>query len=223
MSTPTPTTADPNTVCVTKHEHPFDLDASLLALDYVNTVPERGLGLPDDLLESYGDLVLFGVAAEALSEEAARILLTSAASQADAAQTVLEQGRALREDLFTIFSAIAAKDTPDDAALARLSRVHRDLQRGTRIVAAGDHFHEEWIDPSDLRRALWPACSSAVELLLHGPVERVRECASDTCRWMFLDVSRNHSRRWCSMKSCGNRAKVAGFRERERSRSRTES
>lgn len=219
----TPPTNDTITTFVTTHEHPFDLDASLLALDFVNTVPERGLGQTHDLLGTYDDLVLFGVASEALTAEAGQTLLAAAAHQVDAAQAILEEGRALREDLFAIFSAIAAGQVPDDAALTRLSATHRELQRGTRIVAAADHFHEAWIEPGDLRRALWPACSSAVDLLLHGPVERVRECASDTCRWIFLDVSRNHSRRWCSMKSCGNRAKVAGFRERERSRGRTAS
>jgi predicted RNA-binding Zn ribbon-like protein len=36
----------------------------------------------------------------------------------------------------------------------------------------------------------------------------VRECSGDTCGWLFVDTSRNHSRRWCDMEDCGNRAKA---------------
>jgi predicted RNA-binding Zn ribbon-like protein len=46
-------------------------------------------------------------------------------------------------------------------------------------------------------------------------LERVRECANHDCGWLFLDLSRNRSRKWCDMSSCGNRAKVRRFRERE--------
>lgn len=56
----------------------------------------------------------------------------------------------------------------------------------------------------------------ALDLLARGA--RVRKCASDRCGWLFLDTSKNHSRRWCSMDSCGNRAKTRRHYERHRAR-----
>ena len=59
-----------------------------------------------------------------------------------------------------------------------------------------------------LERPLWPVLWAAAELLTSADRDRVRACASDPCRWLFLDLSRNRSRRWCSMEDCGNRAKA---------------
>src|SRR5207302_22567 len=59
-----------------------------------------------------------------------------------------------------------------------------------------------------LDRMLWPVIRSAADLLVSGEAQRVRRCASETCDWLFLDTSRNHSRRWCDMSGCGNRAKA---------------
>jgi predicted RNA-binding Zn ribbon-like protein len=63
---------------------------------------------------------------------------------------------------------------------------------------------------------LWPVARSAAELLSSESVDRVRECASSTCTWLFIDDSRNRRRRWCDMASCGNRAKARRYYERHR-------
>jgi predicted RNA-binding Zn ribbon-like protein len=58
---------------------------------------------------------------------------------------------------------------------------------------------------------LWPIARAAADLLASSDVALVRACSSPTCQWLFLDTSKNHHRRWCSMKQCGNRAKVRRF------------
>jgi predicted RNA-binding Zn ribbon-like protein len=63
-------------------------------------------------------------------------------------------------------------------------------------------------DSPDLDRVLWPAVVSAAELLTSDDLGRVRECASERCAWLFLDRSKNQSRRWCDMTVCGNRSKA---------------
>jgi predicted RNA-binding Zn ribbon-like protein len=63
---------------------------------------------------------------------------------------------------------------------------------------------------------LWPIVGSAAELLASDNLPLVRACSSKTCQWFFLDTSKNHRRRWCSMKLCGNRAKVRKFYARQR-------
>ena len=67
-----------------------------------------------------------------------------------------------------------------------------------------------------LDSALWPIADSAAKLLTSPDRKRIKECASNNCLWLFLDTTKNHKRRWCDMKSCGNRAKVREHRRRKR-------
>lgn len=66
-------------------------------------------------------------------------------------------------------------------------------------------------DPA-LDLPLWSVIREAAELLTSGRLAQVRECAGDACSWLFLDTTKNHSRRWCSMRGCGNRARVRRHR-----------
>jgi predicted RNA-binding Zn ribbon-like protein len=99
-----------------------------------------------------------------------------------------------------------------------------------RVAWSPAGFGWEWDQAnSGLDRVLWPVAWSAAELLTQGPLERIRECpGQDTCGWLFLDLSKNASRRWCDMRVCGNRAKARRHYERalapaNRSRSRAAS
>jgi len=47
-------------------------------------------------------------------------------------------------------------------------------------------------------------------------LNQVRQCRGDNCGWLFVDGSKNHSRRWCDMRDCGNRAKVRRHRLKQR-------
>jgi predicted RNA-binding Zn ribbon-like protein len=64
---------------------------------------------------------------------------------------------------------------------------------------------------------LGPVAKSAADLLASEELDLARECAGDDCGWLFIDRTRNHSRRWCDMKSCGNLAKVHSYRSRKKS------
>jgi predicted RNA-binding Zn ribbon-like protein len=63
---------------------------------------------------------------------------------------------------------------------------------------------------------LAPIVKSAADLLLSDMLDRVKQCEGDPCGWLFLDTSRNRSRRWCSMEDCGNRAKARRFYQRKK-------
>jgi predicted RNA-binding Zn ribbon-like protein len=67
-----------------------------------------------------------------------------------------------------------------------------------------------------LQRVLGEALAEAVALRATGEWSRLKTCAMDSCRWVFFDSSRNRSGRWCSMQSCGNKAKTAAYRARHR-------
>jgi predicted RNA-binding Zn ribbon-like protein len=77
------------------------------------------------------------------------------------------------------------------------------------LVREGDAYRWSWAgDCSCLERPVWQIAHSAADLLASGQLDRVRRCGSDTCEWLFLDGSRNRSRRWCDMSTCGNREKA---------------
>jgi predicted RNA-binding Zn ribbon-like protein len=71
-------------------------------------------------------------------------------------------------------------------------------------------------DERDLAPLLAPVVRAAAELLTSDELVRIRECGSDTCFWLFLDRSKNGTRRWGDMKVCGNRAKARRHYQREK-------
>jgi predicted RNA-binding Zn ribbon-like protein len=72
------------------------------------------------------------------------------------------------------------------------------------------------VEPSEegVRGAVGRILAEVSAGMADGTWERVKACRADDCRWAFLDTAKNRSRAWCSMQSCGNRAKVAAYRER---------
>ena len=67
---------------------------------------------------------------------------------------------------------------------------------------------------NDPNLPVWALAESVSDILFPPDVASVRTCAADTCRWLFLDTSKNHTRRWCNMKVCGNRMKARRFQAR---------
>jgi predicted RNA-binding Zn ribbon-like protein len=199
------------------HGH-FDLDASDLSLIFANTLGDRYDPQPTEGLRSYDDLVLFGYVTDTLDEAGAARLRQIAAQKPEAGTAALERARSLRETIYAIFSALATGEAPPDDALAALNAALAAALPHGRITPDGDGFVWAWEDGTNLDRPLWPIVYAALELLLHADHSRLRECAAHDCGWLFLDTSRNRSRRWCSMSSCGNRAKVQHFRERQKPR-----
>jgi predicted RNA-binding Zn ribbon-like protein len=123
----------------------------------------------------------------------------------------------LREAIFQVFVARARGALPPAGALRTLNKEQPTALARLRLVADGGGYRTEWEDEDALDRMLWPVVRSAAELLTSDDLDRVRECAADNCAWLFLDRSKNRSRRWCDMAVCGNRSKVRRFRQRSRS------
>ncbi|MGH2450272.1 MAG: CGNR zinc finger domain-containing protein, partial [Candidatus Limnocylindria bacterium] len=104
--------------------------------------------------------------------------------------------------------------------LDRLSEERAEAESHARLMARGATPSWDWAERGHpLERPLWPLARAAAELLASDRRADVRECAAGDCQWLFVDESRNRSRRWCSMKSCGNRAKVRRYYQRTRERS----
>jgi predicted RNA-binding Zn ribbon-like protein len=199
--------------------HPFDYISGSLILDFTNVGTHAGHN--HEHLRSYNDLVDFVRQAGAISSTEARRLVAEAERHPTAAKAVLGRAIAVREASMRVFSAFARHKAPDARDLELIGREAAAALAHRRIVQAGGQITWAWEDDLTLERVLWPIAQSGSELLTSDEDRAmVRECASDTCEWLFLDRTRNHSRRWCDMADCGNRAKQERLRARARKASR---
>ena len=186
----------------------FNLSADHVALDFVNTLDDRFA--PDvqiEKLASYADLLSFAKQSGILTSAQASSL-SKAALKGDAA-VALRTSIKFRELLARIFYSVV---NGRRVAGRDLDAFNGSLQQATKhrvLWEEGDEFTWRWEDlEKDLEAPIWSVAQQAAELLASPNVKFVRACARESCRWLFLDVSKNHSRRWCDMKLCGNRVKA---------------
>lgn len=184
----------------------MDLSGGDVALDFVNTGSGRSVGPFQEKLHVYADLVTWAERVGLVDAATGRRLRRDAAGDPHA-DVVLERARTLREAIYRSF--VQSDVDPDDLAL-----LSREAGRGAahrRIVSGPDGCRYAWAETTELDGIVGQIAVAAAELLTSPERARVRECASHDCSWLFLDMSRNRSRRWCDMKVCGNRAKARRF------------
>jgi len=200
----------------------FELSGGALCLDFVNTVDKRPTPERQELLTGYADLVAWALQAGALTTRQAAALESEASRRPQEAQAILARARAIRETLFAILSATTAGRRLPARELDRLNpAIAASFERLRLSSGPGSGGRWAWVeDPAALDRMLWPVIRSTAELLTSPELSRVRQCASEACDWLFIDHSKNRSRRWCEMTVCGNRDKVRRHRERLRRRQR---
>ena len=198
-------------------DHEIELSGGALALDFANTVGGTHVSPTHDHLRDYPDILRFAVMAGGVKDDVAKRLAVRAEREPRRAAAVYELGVALREAIWGVFSALASGEVPRAADLALIGDAAAAGASRSRLVYDRDGVG--WSLPSDgddLERPLWEFARSAADLLTSGEHDRVKECASATCEWVFLDKSRNRSRRWCDMSDCGNRAKARRFQAKKR-------
>ncbi len=187
-----------------------NLVGGALCLDFVNTVDPRHAPDRREYLDSYPALAAWGEQAGAIGADQRDRLSEAAAGDPAGAGRVLDRAISLREALYPLFRRAAGGQppAPDDLGVLQ-AEVTRALSH-LRVAWSPAGFAREWEGGSPaLDRVLWPVSWSAEELLTHGPLDRIRECPGQgNCGWLFLDLSKNASRRWCDMRVCGNRAKA---------------
>jgi len=194
----------------------FEFIGDDVALDFVNTVdnrddPERR----KELLNSYFDLLAWALGAGIVSEQEAQELQRHAIKSAMQARAALRRAKVLREALYRIFSAIAEQRQPATGDVALLDSFDKQAMAHRRIGRGGGGYQWHWrAEGNELDLILWNVAKAGAELLTSDSVYNVRACAAERCRWLFLDTSRNHARRWCDMRVCGNREKARRFQRR---------
>jgi predicted RNA-binding Zn ribbon-like protein len=188
------------------HDHAADLET---ALDFVNTL-ELEHGVPTDHFSTTRDALDWLQERRLIHAEASTDPPPSDALDARTLRRVRRTRAALRE---LVDATYEARPPAADA----VAEVNRALQsRATlQLVPSGEGVrigHRHVGDPVD--DALANLAQQVVREIVGGRPERLRACASDTCRYVFYDDSRTGRRRWCDMASCGNRAKAARHRAR---------
>jgi predicted RNA-binding Zn ribbon-like protein len=188
-----------------------------VCLDFVNTLDDRPSDKPKELLESYIDLARFGEDAGILEHPLVDQLIQRSYPAHPEAARVLKRAIELREAMYAVFAAIMNKKPVPAPALLTVNQFIRAAADHARLEQVNGNF--EWrfdAVPESFDAPLWPIARSAADLLASDQLGFIRMCASKTCRWMFLDTSKNHRRRWCDMKACGNRAKFQRFYNRKK-------
>jgi predicted RNA-binding Zn ribbon-like protein len=193
----------------------FQLFADHPALDFVNTLDYRGT--PEkrtELLGSYEDLLAFSEQAGILTNIEAKLLRKSADSAHH--QKVLRDAITLRETFGRVCYSIAQRKTPLAADIEGLNAVIKRASGHRVIHTTKGQLDWTWDEPENPLTPVWRLAISSSELLTSPEASRIRICESEPCQWLFLDKSKNHSRRWCNMNTCGNREKARRFYQSKR-------
>jgi predicted RNA-binding Zn ribbon-like protein len=203
---------------ITRRRPPrFELIAGALCLDFINTLDDRFLSQPKELLASYLDLARFAEDTRILDENRVDRLFAMSQEWPEQAQRALEAAIQLREAMHAVFWAIVQKKPVPTGQLYLLNEYIQEAAQHATLVQVNAGFEWRFDDARNrFETPLWPIARSAADLLASGQLGLVRACASKTCQWLFLDVSKNHRRRWCDMTKCGNRAKVRRFYSRKK-------
>ena len=192
----------------------FPLVGNQLSLDFVNTkIVENGV--PKDLLDGLADVAAWAVAVKLLDLPKAKKLskLWQEAQSRDEFEEVLR----FRKVLHALVEAIARSESVTTSTLHTINTQLRKLNGYAAVLPSDEGFTKRFLldirAPSHL---LAPVAEAAADLLCYGNLAYVKKCENPACMLYFYDGTKNHSRRWCSMKACGNRTKVAAFYQRQR-------
>ncbi len=199
-------------------QHQFKLAGGHPALDFINTVRDWTVSEPHDYLSEFADAIRFGERADLLTR--ADVLRLRRRSP----HIELTRLRELRGLLKRIFQMRLSGEAPSSTDLGKLSADIAEAARATRLVVASQTHRSPQVP---IRREITVEkagdallrlriVDAAVALLVSDAMLRVKSCP--TCGWFFLDVSKNQSRRWCSMDTCGAVAKARRYYRRLKER-----
>ena len=194
----------------------LDLKSGHPSLEFTNTVNDHASEQPGETLFKYEDLLAWAKRVGLLPEEKVGRLMHKAARQHQEAARVFAAALELREAIYRIVVAQTKAKSPPKQDLTIINSVLSHLTSGAQVVYHTDRFEWQWnFDENALEAPLWILALSAVDLMTSEYYERVGQCADeDGCGWLFVDTSKNHSRRWCDINDCGNRAKQRRYQKR---------
>jgi predicted RNA-binding Zn ribbon-like protein len=194
--------------------------AGRLCLDFANTMEWHASDSPKETLHTFADLADWAQTAGLLTKPEAQKLIRDAEANPEQAERVLRRAIRLREAVYRIFVSLTEGKIPAGPDLSELNQSIAKISNGAGIIQTPQGFAWSWnVDRDSMELPMGAVALSAAELLVSPERERVGQCADERgCGWLFFDTSKNHSRRWCDSKDCGNRERQHRHYERVRGR-----
>lgn len=188
----------------------WNMPAGNVALSFANTMDWHASEQPIELLTSYKEFTAWARDYAVISQAQKDELDAQAENDLDKSRKQLTDVQKIRDVLFRIFEAEAHERDVDLKDLDYLMHKYTQAMDHAKISNDGIRYAITWPkDATDLEHPIWEIVRGSIELLLSENRIHVGQCADDRgCGFLFLDTSKNHSRRWCSMENCGNRAKA---------------
>ena len=188
-----------------------------LALDFANTISWRRTDHSIEYLPDYNALLAWARRIGRLSADEVRRLGNQAARHPELGGRALAAARELREAIHQLGAALATHQKPSASALGVVHLARVRALAAARLVPGQRGATLAWdAEAAGLDRPWFSVAVAAAELLQSPELARLRMCEGRDCAWLFLDCSRNRSRRWCAPGDCGNRERVRRFHERRR-------
>jgi predicted RNA-binding Zn ribbon-like protein len=194
-----------------------DLVSGHVAIDLANTVTARNAE-PSDWLLDYDAVIGWAGHTGQFSKSDLSALAELARRDPVGASAALARIKQLREALCRVLYAIAENDEPKRGDLGDIDKARIAASAAAKLVMRDGIALTTWsAKDSGLDLVGHVVVSAGLELLRDENLVRLRICGGDHCGWLFLDLSKNASRRWCDMATCGNVAKARRFQKRRRS------
>ena len=129
----------------------------------------------------------------------------------------VESARTLREAIFRVVDLARTTKGPVHPSDRDRAVINKAASQHVPIPSLDRRGELQWTAPDPIAAVLATVARDALDLVTSPTAARIRRCAGESCQAYFVDLSRPGSRRWCSMDTCGNRAKKRNLRAREAS------
>ncbi len=190
----------------------FYFTGGCLALDFVNSKSWRLSSKPNERLTSFLTLMSFCLQTNVVDLRLGKQLTQLAEQNPAEAKKTVNRALKLRELIYQIFLSKARGMSANESDLVQFNRMLGQAQKQQQVAVEVECWTLKWLGEHDnLDRLWWPIVVGAAQVLTESESAPVRACGGEGCGWLFLDTSRNRSRRWCDMKVCGNRDKVRRY------------
>ncbi len=195
----------------------LSLDGGCYCFNFTNTVHSRTEEQIFDYLNSYDDLLDWSVKVKLLPKERINLLRTFSHNNEREASENLSEIKNKRELLYRFFSSLVNKRISGNLPLDQFNAVLSDALSNLAFKFEKGKIILDWRkNGPDLSEPLRIIFKDAFDLLTKVPANRMKECRA--CGWLFLDKSKNNSRTWCNMQTCGSIDKSRRYYRRMRAK-----
>jgi predicted RNA-binding Zn ribbon-like protein len=191
------------------------LDGGNLSLNFVNTIHDRYEEPLEDYLHNYLDLITWANFADAINSSQKKRLLQRSRENQEEANQVYKDSIQLREAIYQCVVSLINRDEVPPVNMQVINQWVSKAFSNLELAQLDNSFVLDWkAENSGLESVLWPIIRSFADLVTSDDRGRIKQCSN--CGWVFVDNSKNKSRRWCSMETCGNRVKAQRHADKTR-------